>query len=140
MNTLEPITIHTDGGSRGNPGPAAVGIVIDRGDVRVTQFGRAIGETTNNVAEYTAVIDALEWLIANNEKGSVIRFVLDSELVVNQMNGKYRIKDPHLRELSLKARILESELGIPVTFSAVRREFNHDADTMVNAALDRAGE
>ena len=107
------LIIHTDGGARGNPGPAAIGVVIEKviGRIKtskeskvIAEFGKRIGETTNNVAEYTAVIEALRWLKNNQINKSrirtlVIQFYLDSILVVNQLNGMFKVKDAHLREL-----------------------------------------
>ncbi|MEK7141577.1 MAG: ribonuclease HI family protein, partial [Patescibacteria group bacterium] len=103
--------IHTDGGARGNPGPAAVGVVIEREEeskvksrkskVLVAEFGKRIGETTNNVAEYTAVCEALAYLRNNllqsgiPLRGTKIQFNLDSKLVVEQLNGNFQVKDPH---------------------------------------------
>ena len=104
------LIIHTDGGARGNPGPAAVGVVIETADGKtLAEFGKKIGETTNNVAEYTAVIEALKkiknlGLKMNNEE-LVINFFLDSTLVVNQLMGLFKVKDSHLRELLSEARI-----------------------------------
>lgn len=146
------IRIHTDGGARGNPGPAAVGVVIEeiREDptkpghtpevLSVTRFGSRIGETTNNVAEYTAVIQALEWVKNNPDRvgtGTLtIQFILDSTLVVNQLNGLFKVKDIKLRELLFKTRVLEQSVGGRITYTAVRREQNRLADMMVNRALD----
>lgn len=134
------LVIHTDGGARGNPGPAAVGVVIEERGAdgvlkRVGSFGRRIGETTNNVAEYTAVIEALEYVQRMGRRVSRIQCVLDSLLVVNQLNGLYRVKEPHLRELLSRVRLLEQGLGT-VTYSAVPREQNAAADALVNQALD----
>lgn len=146
------IIIHTDGGARGNPGPAAVGVVIERAEGKgqkaeeIAAFGKRIGETTNNVAEYTAVIEALKSISAKggpaygrtSEDGPVtIQFYLDSTLVVNQLNGLFKIKEPHLRELMFAVRQLEHEVGGVITYAVVRRELNQRADFFVNQALDR---
>ena len=91
---MEGIIVYTDGGARGNPGPAAIGVyIIDQDGNRVVKFGKKIGETTNNVAEYKAVYNALDW-IKNNLKNNIrnINFLLDSKLVVNQLNGIFKIK------------------------------------------------
>lgn len=128
------LIIHTDGGARGNPGPAAIGVVIEQSGKTIAAFGKTIGETTNNVAEYTAVIEALCYLKKEYEK---IDFFLDSTLVVNQLNGLFKIKQPHLRELLLKVRALEQKVGGTITYTAVRREQNVQADLLVNEALDR---
>ena len=143
MNTR--LIIHTDGGARGNPGPAAVGVVIEeagdgkQGPVKVVaEFGRKIGEATNNTAEYTAVIEALQYLRGRNlSNGTSVQFYLDSTLVVHQLNGLYKVKESHLRELLTRVRILESEVGGVIQYSAVPREQNWKADLLVNQALDQ---
>ncbi len=140
--------IHTDGGARGNPGPAAVGISVERVEdagqtgKEIIGFGKTIGETTNNVAEYKAVIEALlsmkDYLsrIGGERAEHHIKFYLDSTLVVNQLNGIFKIKDSHLRELVLHVRSLEQDVGGDITYHVVRREFNRRADFFVNQALD----
>jgi ribonuclease HI len=138
------LIIHTDGGARGNPGPAAIGVFIqeDESGSLVTRVahGERIGETTNNVAEYTAVQRALELVKEKLRRPAgesvTIRFILDSTLVVNQLNGLFKVKEPRLRELLLGVRTREQEVGGHITYEAVRREFNTDADKLVNAALD----
>jgi ribonuclease HI len=138
--------IHTDGGARGNPGPAAVGVSIERctcSSVPCTQtnrqiekeFGKTIGETTNNVAEYTAVIEALKYM---KTKAPVdrIQFLLDSNLVVSQLMGVFKIKDARLRMLMMEVRSLEQEVRGEVTYAYVPREQNTRADMLVNQALD----
>jgi len=129
------LVIHTDGGARGNPGPAAIGVVIEEGK-EIAGFGKRIGETTNNVAEYTAVIEALTYVASLKIQKPLINFFLDSTLVVNQLNGLYKVKESHLRELVTKVRILESEVGGEVTYSYIPREENRRADFFVNKALD----
>ncbi|MBU2577421.1 ribonuclease HI family protein [Patescibacteria group bacterium] len=131
--------IQTDGGARGNPGPAAIGIYVkdDEGN-ELLKKGEKIGETTNNVAEYLAVIKALEWFKENISKdllGNII-FYIDSSLVVNQLNGVFKIKEARLRELVLKIKILESEVGGNIFYRHVPREKNKVADGLVNSALD----
>lgn len=137
LHMTQTLTIHTDGGARGNPGPAAIGVVIKEEGKLIHQFGETIGETTNNVAEYTAVIKALEWCKKRGNHPSSIHFFLDSLLVVQQLNGIYKIKDAKLRDLSFQIRILENEVGGVITYRAVRRELNKEADCMVNQALDQ---
>jgi ribonuclease HI len=136
MNTT--YIIHTDGGARGNPGPAAIGVVIQKNDTVVTEFGKAIGDATNNVAEYTAVIEALQFMKTHKHDETLhIEFVLDSQLVVNQLNGTFKIKDSKLRELAFHIRHLEQEVGGTITYSSVPREQNKHADFFVNQALDQ---
>lgn len=138
---MSSLIIFTDGGARGNPGPAAVGVVIknDQGKI-VEQFGKLIGETTNNIAEYTAVVEALSWVHNNltieQLNNTTISFFLDSNLVVNQLNGLFKIKKSNLRNLMWSVRELEGKLGIKITYSYIPREKNYQADKLVNQALD----
>lgn len=142
---MENIIIHTDGGARGNPGPAGVGVVIeidnkktDNLDNRV-EISKYIGEATNNQAEYQAVIEALKYLEENYlEEGIEAKFYLDSELVVEQLNGKYKVKNEGLKPLFYEARDLVLKLGGRVSFSHVLREKNQVADKLVNKAIDEA--
>jgi len=134
------IVVHTDGGARGNPGPAAIGAVIDIDGKRTAAFGKKIGDATNNVAEYTAVIEVLRYLKRQTSKRTdqqkEITFYLDSTLVVNQLNGKYKVKEPTLRELLTTIRILEVEVGGKISYHHIPREQNSSADFLVNHALD----
>ena len=127
-------TLSTDGGSRGNPGPAAYAYVLEAEDGTVlAAHGEAIGVATNNVAEYSALVAGLEKAI---EVGvSDLEVVSDSELMVKQMRGEYRVKNEALRDLSLQATRLAREVG-SVSYKAVRREQNKLADQLVNEALD----
>lgn len=129
------LTVYTDGGARGNPGPAALGVVVKDGDRIVSAFGEYLGSTTNNVAEYTALIRALE--TAKGLGADEVECLLDSELVVKQMNGEYKVKNAGLAPLYLKIWNLSHGFR-RVTFRHVRREFNKEADAEVNAAIDRA--
>ena len=134
------LIIYTDGGARGNPGPAAVGVVIQQEGKILAQFGKRIGKTTNNVAEYTGVIEALTWLKDNpmNQLTDqpIIQFFLDSNLVVNQLNGTFKIKDTNLRLLLSKIRTLEQEINGEIYYTYIPREQNTQADLLVNGALD----
>jgi len=128
--------LSTDGGARGNPGPAAYGYVLEAEDGTVlAAHGKAIGVATNNVAEYTALIagleKALELCVAELE------VVSDSELMVKQMRGEYRVKNKDLQGLFLDASRAARALG-SVTYTHVRREHNELADRLVNEALDAA--
>lgn len=128
------LVINTDGGARGNPGPAGIGLVIkDESGELVYSHGAYIGETTNNVAEYSALIKALEESV--NLGGTSLRIQMDSELIVKQMQGVYKIKEPTLQELAAKVIALLKKFD-HYTFVHVRREFNKEADAMVNQALD----
>jgi ribonuclease HI len=127
--------LSTDGGSRGNPGPAAYGYVLETEDGTVLDArGEPIGVATNNVAEYRALLAGLE--AATRAGVDELEVISDSELLVKQMRGEYRVKNPALRELSLDAARLAREIG-KVTYRAVRREHNELADQLVNEALDR---
>jgi len=128
--------LSTDGGARGNPGPAAYGYVLEAEDGTILDArGEAIGVATNNVAEYRALIAGLAR--AAEVGVDELEVVSDSELVVKQMRGDYRVKNEALRELSLEAAALARKIG-RVTYTAVRREHNELADRLVNEALDRA--
>ena len=126
--------LSTDGGARGNPGPAAYGYVLEAEDGTVlAAHGEKIGVATNNVAEYSALIAGLEKAL---ELGvGEVEVVSDSELMVKQMRGEYRVKNEALRELSLRAGQLARQVG-GVSYTAVRREHNELADRLVNEALD----
>ena len=134
---MQKIIINTDGGARGNPGPAGLGVAIVDGDgTPLKEFGEYIGETTNNVAEYSALIRALEELIKLGVAPEVpIEIRMDSELVVRQMQGIYKIKEPTLKQKSLRAKELLQKLST-VSFVHVRREQNKRADELVNEAID----
>ena len=128
------LIVYTDGGSRGNPGPAAIGFYItdDKGN-ELAKYGKKIGLATNNSAEYLAVISALEWLKLNRElQTKSVRFFLDSKLIVNQLNGIFKIKEARLRNLIVKIRQLEREIGINIFYSYIPREKNKIADNLVN--------
>jgi ribonuclease HI len=128
--------LYTDGGARGNPGPAASAFVLETEDGTVLDArGSTIGVATNNVAEYRALVDGLRRAV---EVGvDELEVVSDSELVVRQMRGEYRVKNETLRELFLEATGLARQLR-SVTYTVVRREANELADRLVNEALDSA--
>lgn len=129
------LLIHTDGGSRGNPGPAGLGVFITdaRGKV-LMEHGRFLGRQTNNHAEYMAVIDALEH--CKQLGGTELEFYLDSELVVKQLRHEYKVRAPDLAPLFVRA--WNAATGFKkVIWTHVRRELNKDADRLVNEAIDR---
>jgi ribonuclease HI len=128
------LTVNVDGGARGNPGPAAIGVVVRDADGQVlAQLGETIGRATNNVAEYRALLRGLE-LAAEHGAGEV-ELLGDSELVVRQVEGRYKVKDATMKELHGRVkRALGSFEGWSIRH--VRREQNADADRLVNAALD----
>lgn len=131
------MTIHafTDGASRGNPGESGIGIVLkdEKGTVLATVFGY-IGQATNNIAEYTALIACLKLAQKKGCKNLVVHS--DSELLVRQMEGIYKIKEPRLKKLSQEARALIGSAGFECTFRHVTREHNRDADKLANRAID----
>jgi ribonuclease HI len=126
--------LSTDGGSRGNPGPAAYGYVLESDDGHVlAAHGETIGVATNNVAEYRGLIAGLERAL--DAGVTELEVVSDSELLVKQMRGEYKVKKETLRELVAEAHDLADRLE-KVTYTAVRREHNELADRLVNEALD----
>ncbi|MDO8658188.1 MAG: ribonuclease HI family protein [Candidatus Levybacteria bacterium] len=134
------ITVFTDGGARGNPGPAAIGVYITDDQHHVIHTAsEKIGIATNNVAEYKAVIKALSWFLDNKKiaiKNSSIRFFLDSQLVVSQVNGLFKVKNANLRSLLFEIREKEAGISAKITYSHIAREKNTKADALVNKALD----
>ena len=126
----------TDGGARGNPGPAAYAFVLEAEDGTVLDTrGEAIGVATNNVAEYSALVAGLEEAVGRGVDELEVHS--DSELMVKQMRGEYRVKNRDLQALFLDASRLARDVGL-VTFTHVRREHNELADRLVNEALDAA--
>lgn len=141
MNNLK-FLIHTDGGARGNPGPAAIGVVIEGGGVGKKEYGEYLGEATNNEAEYQAVIFALKKLKlligGSKSKESHVEIHLDSELLAKQLNGEYKVKEEKIQKLFLEVWNLRLDFG-NVVFKHIPREDNHGADKLVNQVLDREG-
>jgi ribonuclease HI len=136
MTTSATWTLRCDGGSRGNPGPAAYGFVLtDPAGREVEARGEFIGTATNNVAEYSGLIAGLE--AASLHGASPLAVVMDSELVIRQMTGQYRVKHEGLKPLHRKAVDAAGRLA-RVSWSSVRRDDNGRADGLVNEALDRA--
>lgn len=132
--THQKVICYSDGGSRGNPGPSASGfVVLDERSQIIYEGGSFLGHTTNNVAEYTAVLEALQ--MAQIFGARVVDMRMDSQLVANQMNGIYKIKHPELAKIHHKIKDLAMEFE-RVTYSYVAREYNKLADGMVNKILD----
>jgi ribonuclease HI len=134
------VRIYTDGGARGNPGPAGIGAVIidlDQGSEGETlaTVSKYIGETTNNQAEYQAVIAGLTE--AASQKAQEVEIISDSELLVKQCNGEYKVKDPDLAQLFMKVWNLQQNFK-KVTFTHTLRSGNKEADRLVNEAIDKA--
>ena len=134
---LDAVVISFDGGSRGNPGPAAIGaLVLDPSTVpprRLATVSERIGVTTNNVAEYRALIAGLEAATATPARAAHVRG--DSLLVIEQLAGRWKVKQPHLKTLHAQARALLDRYE-EIELAHVRREHNVEADALVNAALD----
>jgi ribonuclease HI len=139
--------IYIDGASRGNPGPAAAGFVVlnNRGD-EIHRFGKPLGYSTNNRAEYEALTEALQYLLdlpvrvpkGRSRSVQVPVIYSDSELLVRQMNGLYRVRDPNLKALNEKARSLLESLG-DIRIVHIPRSQNRAADALVNSVLDGFG-
>lgn len=132
MNNLD---IYTDGGSKGNPGPSSIGVVIYKDKKEYFFFHKDIGIKTNNEAEYTAVIEALLYIKSNINiflNIDIINLFSDSKLMVNQLNGLFKVKNPNMREFIMKIRILEQEIKIPIKYINIPREKNKRADMLVN--------
>ena len=132
--------IFTDGGSRGNPGPAASAFVVyDDVDSVVYQEGIFLGQKTNNEAEYEAVLAACKWLLANkkSDTSTPIFWLLDSMLVVEQLNKHWKIKDARMQALASAIWQLLDELELKYSFKHIPREQNSAADKIVNETLDR---
>ena len=136
---MNKLIINTDGGSRGNPGPAAIGIVIknDQGEF-IFEHGEKIGVATNNQAEHKAALFAMEWLINYSllKNYDTVEFRLDSQLVAYQLTGKYKIKNKELLEILVKTKAGEAKLDTRVVYCYVPREENKEADRILNLALD----
>ena len=132
---MSRLTVNVDGGARGNPGPAAIGVVVRGGDEVLEEVGETIGEATNNVAEYRALLRGIE--LAAVHGASELELIGDSELVVRQVEGRYKVKNAGMRELHEEVK---RALGSFDSWSIrhVRRAENADADRLVNQALDGA--
>ncbi|HLC94815.1 MAG TPA: ribonuclease HI family protein [Patescibacteria group bacterium] len=147
--TLE---VYIDGGSKGNPGPSSIGMVFYRAGKKIFAYREDIGMGTNNRAEYTALVRALEKIknqksclagssrceagrrvkIKNTDRISEIKSYSDSRLLVNQVNGLFRVKNAAIREFIFAIRTLEQEIGIPISYHLIQREKNTEADALVN--------
>lgn len=139
----ERFILHTDGGARGNPGPAAIGVVAyDAEGKELFHIAQPIGITTNNVAEYQAVVAGLEALKkrigARRARAAQVEVRLDSELVARQLNGEYQVKEEHLWPWFMRIHNLRVSTFPQLRFVHVPREQNTVADALVNAALDAA--
>lgn len=136
---MAEITIFTDGGSRGNPGPAGAGAVIYKGDVEIAHVSKFLGTQTNNWAEYEALILALQTThkVLGSPVSAHVTVKMDSELIVKQMKGEYKVKNPDLKEKHERVRLLLMEAFPNIRFVHVPREQNKVADQYANDAMDR---
>jgi len=129
------VTVNVDGGARGNPGPAAIGVVLREGDQVLEEVGETIGEATNNIAEYRALLRGIE--LAATHGASELELIGDSELVVRQVEGRYKVKNAGMKELHEEVKRALREFD-SWSIRHVRRAENADADRLVNQALDGA--
>jgi ribonuclease HI len=128
------LTIFTDGGARGNPGPAAIGVVIkNENKEKISAYGEYLGEQTNNFAEYSAIISALKK--AKELGADEVACFLDSKLVVEQLGGKWKVKEPTLQKLFIQAYNASAQFK-KITYQHIFREKNKEADRLVNETLD----
>lgn len=128
--------IYSDGGSRGNPGLAACAFVVCDSDKKVIyKESKFLGVATNNVAEYEGLLLALKWLLTNN--ANEINFYMDSELIIKQFNGQYKVKDKNLKKYFDAAKEIERKINSKITFCHISRNKNKIADGLVNEELDR---
>ncbi len=132
------LTVFTDGGARGNPGPAGFGVAIYHNLTPLATLSGFLGTKTNNEAEYAALIFALTWLKdhQNQYEFESVSFQMDSQLLCRQMQGLYKIKSPNLKPLKLKADNLVASLHAKITFTDILREKNQLADELANLAMD----
>lgn len=133
------VITYTDGGSRGNPGPAASGIYIQTEDGKeLARFGTFLGTQTNNFAEYTAIIEAITWVKDHKEELSIstVECRMDSQLACRQLKGEYKVRHPQIQLLFAQVKRLMQEIALPFRFVHVPREQNKLADAEVNRALD----
>jgi ribonuclease HI len=130
------VVVYIDGGARGNPGPAGYGVSIQSAEGAVLEeLHGGLGIATNNIAEYNGLLAALQWAVDHDVRRVHIR--ADSELLVRQMRGEYKVKNPGLQPLYVRARLLVGQLD-DVQFEHVKREFNKEADRLSNVAMDEA--
>ncbi|HEX5412916.1 MAG TPA: ribonuclease HI family protein [Terriglobia bacterium] len=132
----QPITAHIDGGSRGNPGPAAYAVVVSSQDgTRLASFSRYLGHATNNVAEYEGLLAALDYALEHKYRR--LKVITDSELLARQMNGRYQVRNPNLQVLHHRAQEMIAQFDA-FRIEHVRREHNREADRLANEAMDAA--
>jgi ribonuclease HI len=136
MMSSSEVVAHVDGGSRGNPGPAACGVVMETtAGERVTAFAKFLGETTNNFAEYQGLLAALDYALSHGHPR--LSVITDSELMARQISGRYKVRNSDLKRLYDKATAMIARLE-SFSIRHVRREHNREADRLANQALDAA--
>lgn len=135
---MKKVIVYSDGGARGNPGPSGIGVYITDEEGKVLQeVSEYIGEATNNIAEYMAVQRGLQVLsLILDDTSILVEWKLDSELVQKQLAGEYKVKNPGLREIFNEIQRLRAKFP-NLSITHVRREFNKEADRLVNEALDK---
>ena len=133
---MNGLNIYTDGGARGNPGPAAAAIVVEKDGKVIHKESKYLGRGTNNEAEYSGAILGLEWVSKNITGAEKITFILDSQLVANQLSGKFKVKNENLRNRYFTAKTLEKKISVGIIYESVSRERNKIADFLVNKELD----
>ncbi len=130
------LQIYTDGGSKGNPGPASIGVAYFLDGAKINTYREDIGLATNNEAEYTALVRALELVLKSSKLQATgyksIEVFSDSRLMVNQVKGLWKVKEARLRDFIFKIRALEAEIGLPISYKDIPREQNTVADDLVN--------
>jgi ribonuclease HI len=140
---MKILHVYTDGGARGNPGPAAAGVyIVDEMSNPVHATGRFLGVATNNEAEYQALLLAYGWLLAHKhelDNTQQIEFRMDSELVQRQLTGHYAVRHPAMKHLMQQVKQNEKALGLPVAYKHIPRTQNKQADRLVNQVLDKKG-
>jgi ribonuclease HI len=137
---LSKVKVFTDGASRGNPGESAIGILICHEDgKKIESYNEYLGTATNNQAEYKALLKSLELLKKLKKKINIskIEFYADSDLMVNQVNFDYHVKEPELALLNIKFQVLVKKLGIPYKISYIERSLNKEADRLANEAFKK---
>ena len=133
---IQEVIAHIDGGSRGNPGPAAYAVVVNTADgTRLASLSRYLGHATNNVAEYSGLLAALDYALEHNYRR--LKVITDSELMARQIAGRYKVKNPNLKVLYDRARARIAQFDA-FRIEHVRREFNREADRLANEAMDAA--
>lgn len=131
------INIYCDGGARGNPGPGASAFVVyDKEGKLLAKGGKNLGKTTNNIAEYSGAIEGMSWVLKNAQANWEVKFFLDSLLVVNQLTGKFKIKNKNLMQLAAQVKQMEKNFPGEIKYFFVPRGKNKAADFLVNKILD----